>query len=82
METTDEILTVPEVADYLKLSRSKMYRMVQKGEIPYIKIGRNIRIRRNDLLTWIEANCICFALPDGQLMFWDPLSMKDVFNEQ
>jgi len=82
MDIMAEILTVPEVAEYLKLSKSKMYRMVQRGQIPHVKIGRNVRIRREDLLAWIEANCILFPLPDGQLMFWNPQSVKELLNEQ
>ena len=54
METMAEILTVPEVAEYLKISRSKMYLMVQRGLIPYVKIGRNVRIRVSDLQEWMS----------------------------
>ena len=50
----EEIYTIPEVARYLKLSKSKVYYMVQNGEIPHLKIGRNVRIRENDLKIWIE----------------------------
>ena len=70
----DEILTIPEVADYLKMSKSKVYRMVQRGQIPYVRIGRNVRIRKQDLLAWINANCIKLALPDGQLIMYNPHS--------
>jgi excisionase family DNA binding protein len=41
----EEIYTIPEVARYMKLSKSKVYYMVQNGEIPHLKIGRNVRIR-------------------------------------
>lgn len=51
MET---IYTVPEVAKYLKICKSKMYLLVRRGEIPYIKIGKNVRIRESDLIEWIE----------------------------
>ena len=56
IEELDRIYTVPEVADYLKLSKSKVYYMVQKGEILYIKIGRNVRIRESDLKQYIADN--------------------------
>ena len=52
MET---ILTVPQVAEYLQLSKSKLYQMVKRGEIPHIKIGKNVRIRESDLLEWLDA---------------------------
>ena len=51
MET---IYTVPEVAEYLKMSKSKVYYLIQRREIPHIKIGRNVRIRQEDLLKWLE----------------------------
>ena len=50
----DEIFTIPEVARYLKLSKSKVYALVQTGEIPHLKIGRNVRIRETELKQWIE----------------------------
>jgi excisionase family DNA binding protein len=50
----EEIYTIPEVARYLKLSKSKVYYLVQIGEIPHLKIGRNVRIRENDLKRWID----------------------------
>ena len=50
----DPILTIPEVARYLKMSKSKIYDLVSKKEIPHIKIGRNVRIRQTDLQIWME----------------------------
>lgn len=52
----DPIYTIPEVARYLKLSRSKVYSLVAKRDIPSLRIGRNVRIRETDLTRWIEAN--------------------------
>jgi excisionase family DNA binding protein len=50
----DPILTIPEVARYLKVSKSKIYNLVSKKEIPHLKIGRNVRIRQTDLQRWME----------------------------
>ena len=50
----DQIYTIPEVAAYLKISKSKIYYLVSKKEIPHLKIGRNVRIRRTDLQIWME----------------------------
>ena len=50
----DPILTIPEVARYLKMSESKIYSLVAREKIPHLKIGRNVRIRRKDLQAWIE----------------------------
>jgi excisionase family DNA binding protein len=48
-----EILTIPEVAKYLRMSPSKVYYLVAQGAIPHLKIGRNVRIRRRDLDKWL-----------------------------
>lgn len=50
----DEILTVPEVSKILKISKSKIYLLIQRKELPHIKIQRNVRIRRSDLEKWLE----------------------------
>ena len=70
----DKIYKVSEVSEYLQTSRNKMYLMIQKGLIPYVRIGRNVRIRKKDLLNWIEVNCVKFQLPDGQYVFFNPHS--------
>ncbi len=48
------IYTIPEIAQYLKLSKSKVYQLVQKGQLPHIKIGKNVRVKESDLNQWID----------------------------
>jgi excisionase family DNA binding protein len=52
----DRIMTVPEVADYLQISKSKLYYLVQKKKIPHIRIQRNVRIFESDLVEWLKKN--------------------------
>ena len=59
----DEIMTVPEVAKYLKISKSKLYYLIQKRKIPHIKIGRNVRIRGSDLANWLERQQDSYSQP-------------------
>jgi excisionase family DNA binding protein len=54
----DKIMTVPEVAEYLKMSTSKVYHLVQRKQIPHLKIGRNVRIRESDLVKWVSAQWV------------------------
>lgn len=54
----DKIMTVPEVAKYLKLSKSKVYYLVGRRKIPHLRIGRNVRIRESDLMRWMTAQVI------------------------
>ena len=52
----DRILTIPEVALYLKISKSKIYYLVKRKEIPHVRIGRNVRIKEGDLVKWLEKH--------------------------
>lgn len=51
METkTREWLTVPEVAEELRIPRSRAYELVAQGHLPAVRIGeRSIRIHRRQL---------------------------------
>ena len=50
----DEIMTLQEVAEYLKLAERTVYGYAQKGILPGIKIGSAWRFRRADIGAWIE----------------------------
>ena len=50
----DPILTVPQVAKYLQISRAKAYYMVSRKQIPHIRLGRNVRIRLSDFQKWLN----------------------------
>lgn len=54
----DKILTIPEVSAYLKISKAKIYMMIQRKEIPHIKIARNVRVRESDLVKWLEKQTV------------------------
>jgi excisionase family DNA binding protein len=53
-----ENLTVPEVAEILRLSASHVYAMVRRGELPHFKVGASPRIRRKDLDAYIQARLV------------------------
>ena len=50
----DEILTLPEVAQLLKVAEKTVYSMAQKGQLPAFKVGGQWRFKRADLDQWIE----------------------------
>jgi excisionase family DNA binding protein len=50
-----EILTLQEVADYLKLTERPLYRLTQDGPLPGFKVGESWRFRLRDIDGWIEA---------------------------
>jgi len=51
-----EILTVDELAEYLNMSRAKIYHMAQRGELPAAKIGAHWRFRKDIIDRWILQN--------------------------
>ena len=51
----DEILTLKEVAEYLKLAEKTAYRLAADGKLPGFKVGGSWRFKREDIERWIEA---------------------------
>ena len=51
----DEIMTIQEVAAYLKIKEKTAYRLVAEGKIPGFKVGGAWRFRRAEIETWIDA---------------------------
>ncbi len=54
-EAEGEILTLDEVAAYLKAGKKTVYRLAQQGQIPGFKLGGTWRFRRTELDRWITA---------------------------
>jgi len=51
-----EILTLDEVAAYLRAGKRTVYRLAAEGKLPAFKLGGTWRLRRSDLDEWIAAN--------------------------
>ena len=51
-----ELLSIQEVCQELKMGKSWVYRRLKSGEIPSIKLGHNIKVRRKDLEEYLEGN--------------------------
>ncbi|MFT5419593.1 MAG: excisionase family DNA binding protein [Candidatus Endobugula sp.] len=51
---TDEILTLKEVAAYLKLAEKTAYKLAAEGKLPGFKVGGSWRFKREDIESWIE----------------------------
>ena len=48
------MLTARDLEGWLQISVKTVYRYVQLGLIPYVKIQSNVRFRRDEILEWIE----------------------------
>ncbi len=50
----DEILTLKDVAAYLKLSELSLYRLLRQRKIPAFKVGQQWRFQKSALDDWIQ----------------------------
>jgi excisionase family DNA binding protein len=48
----NEVMTLEEVADYLRVHYTTVRRWCRGGELPALKVGRTYRVRRADLEDW------------------------------
>jgi excisionase family DNA binding protein len=49
-----DILTAYEAADFLKISRWKIYDLIRKREIPFKLVGTQKRFLRSQLISWMQ----------------------------
>lgn len=49
----DDLLTVKEMAQKLKLSSQTLYKMVRQGEIPGVKVGNQWRFDPSQVHAWL-----------------------------
>ena len=50
-----DLLSITDVCRELGMGKSWVYRRIQSGEIPSVKLGRNIKVRREDLQGYLEG---------------------------
>ena len=50
------LLTVRDVEAALQLGRTRTYELVRSGELPVIRLGRIVRVPRDELERWIESH--------------------------
>jgi len=49
---------VREVARFLAISRSKVYQLMETGELPYVKLGKSRRVRWSDVLKLVDDHMV------------------------
>jgi excisionase family DNA binding protein len=51
---SQSLLTVKQLSDLLACSNCTVYRMVGKGEVPCLRLGREVRFRQEDVDKWLD----------------------------
>ncbi|PKH64198.1 DNA-binding protein [Psychrobacter sp. 4Dc] len=49
----NEVLTIKEVAEYLKVNERTIYRLAASNELPGFRVGNAWRFKRSDLDDWM-----------------------------
>lgn len=52
-KTQDTVMTIEDLAVYLKLSKSTLYKLCAEGKVPGQKIGRHWRFHRQVIDRWL-----------------------------
>ena len=65
------LLTAAEVADQLRVSTMTIYRLIRSGELPAVRVGRNYRVRANELEAYLQGQVVDPATLDLEGMAAD-----------
>ncbi len=59
----EKLLTVPEVAKYLRVNPFTVYRMVERGDLPGIRVADMWRFEESDIKKWLQEKKVA---PSGK----------------
>jgi len=54
--TTDKLITPNELAEFLQISKSSVYLLVETRKIPFYKIGGSLRFRKSDIDEYLQKS--------------------------
>jgi excisionase family DNA binding protein len=57
-----EVMTIDDLAGYLQVSKSSLYKLAQEGRVPGQKVGRHWRFHKDSIDRWLDQQ----ARPPGE----------------
>ncbi|MBL7215151.1 MAG: PTS sugar transporter subunit IIA [Phycisphaerae bacterium] len=75
--TKPEIMTVQEVADFLRVSERTIYDWATHGVIPCGKLGTTWRFKRSEVEKWVDEQ---LSTPSKKNVTFSPINLKDILN--
>lgn len=54
LDTLPEVITVPQLADFLQISVQTVKRAIKSGELEAFKVGRDWRIEKESVMKWVK----------------------------
>lgn len=61
----DTVMTVKEVADFLRVNQRTVYRLAVERKLPGFKVGTTWRFKKADIEGWIAAQCRAGRTDEG-----------------
>lgn len=52
--SSDDIMTIDALAEYLKIFRSMLYKLIQEGKLPGQKVGKRWRFHKDAVDEWMK----------------------------
>lgn len=53
-----EVMTIDDLATYLQVSKSSLYKLAQEGRVPGQKVGKHWRFRKGAIDRWLDRSRI------------------------
>lgn len=60
---SDAFLTTDDVLEYLQINLRTVYRLIDAGKLPAVRVGRQWRFRRRDLDAWLDQQRLAAPAP-------------------
>ena len=51
-----EVMTIDDLAGYLQVSKSSLYKLAQEGRVPGQKVGKHWRFKKDAVDRWLESH--------------------------
>ena len=61
-----EVMTISDLAEYLQVSKSSLYKLVQSGKVPGQKVGKHWRFHKGVINRWLSADELHLAPPHSR----------------
>ena len=56
MANDNEILTIEEAAEYLRIGKRSIYKLVNSGKLPHKRVLNKFRFVKSDLKKWVQGD--------------------------
>jgi excisionase family DNA binding protein len=58
MTLETNLLTVPEAQQYLRIGEGTLYRIFNRNELPRVRVGGRVMVRREDLIRYVDSQVV------------------------